>query len=490
MTARAFRVVVAGRPNVGKSALFNRLLRRRQSLVHNLPGMTRDVLDVEAALPDGRTYRLLDTGGYDPSGKAAIPAAVRDKALAAIRGADLVLLVVDASAGILPGDRAAARVVREAGREALVVANKIDRREGAEGEPEAWALGFGEVYGVSAEHGIGVDDVQAAIGTRMGPASQLGHAASQASASAEASADIADPEAGGETGAEVAIAVVGRPNVGKSSLVNALLGEERAIVSDVPGTTRDPVDARISSGRVRFRLVDTAGIRRRGRTEQGPEVLSVLQSKKRIAECDVALLVVDASEGPTGQDATIASEADSEGKGLILLGNKWDLAGKREVGTADDFRRALASQIPFAQHAPILLLSAKTGRGVGRVLAAAAKVAENRRRRISTGELNRILGRALRDAPPRSASGRVLKVFYVAQTGVAPPSFSIVANRGEPLHFSEERRIENLLREAADFEGTPIRIRVRARSREEDPGPRRSKESRRSKSSRSRASSR
>ena len=222
-------------------------------------------------------------------------------------------------------------------------------------------------------------------------------------------------------------------------------------------------------------------------------MLSVLQSKKRIAECDVALLVVDASEGPTGQDAAVAADANTEGKGLILLGNKWDLAAQREVGTADDFRAALTSQIPFARHAPLLLLSAKTGRGVAKILAAAARVAENRRRRISTGELNRVLGRALRDAPPRSASGRPLKVFYVAQTGVAPPSFAIVASRAETLHFSEERRIENLIREAADFEGSPIRLRVRARSREDDRAePRRTNSSRakesRSKSSRSKSS--
>jgi len=496
VSAGAFRVVVAGRPNVGKSALFNRLLRRRQSLVHDLPGVTRDVLDVEAELPDGRRYRLLDTGGYDPEGKAAIPAAVREKAIRAIRGADLVLLVTDSSAGVLPGDRAAARVVREAGREGIVVANKIDRREGAEGESEAWALGFPEVYGVSAEHGIGVDDVQAAIAKRMGPVPPA-----DASDAEELEAAASEPEAGdgADDAGEIAIAVVGRPNVGKSSLVNALLGEERAIVSDVPGTTRDPVDATLTSGGKRFRLVDTAGIRRRSRTEKGPEVLSVIQSKKRIGECDVALLVVDASEGPTGQDASIAAEADAEGKGLLLLGNKWDVAGQREVGTADDFRRALASQIPFARHAPILLLSAKTGRGVSRVLAAAARVAENRRRRITTGELNRVLGRALRDAPPRSASGRPVKVFYVAQTGVAPPSFAIVASRAEPLHFSEERRIENLIREAADFEGSPIRLKVRARSREEDRDAKRTRGSKssgrsgksgKSKSSRKRAGSR
>jgi GTP-binding protein len=466
MTApRPFRVVVAGRPNVGKSALFNRLLGRRRALVHDLPGMTRDVMEVEARLPGGRAYRLLDTGGYDPEGREAIPAAVRDRAVAAIREADLVLLVMDASAGVLPGDRAAARIVREAGRECVVVANKVDRREGSEGESEAWALGFPEVYGTSAEHAIGVDELEAAIGEHL---TAVGHEGGAAEV------DARD---------EIALAVVGRPNVGKSSLLNALLGEERAIVSEVAGTTRDSVDASLLASGRRFRLVDTAGIRRRGRTEKGPEVLSVIQARKRIEECDVALLVVDASEGPTSQDASVASFADEHGKGLVLLANKWDVAGQREVGTADDFRKALASQIPFARHAPILLLSAKTGRGVGKVLDAAAQVAENRRRRITTGELNRGLGRALRDKPPRAASGKTLKVYFVTQTAVAPPTFALVANHREPLHFSEERRIENLLREMADFSGSPIRVRVRERSREEVPARGRAKSSRRRRSS-------
>ena len=466
-----FRVVVAGRPNVGKSALFNRLVRRRRSIVHDLPGMTRDVVESEARLPDGRAFLLADTGGYDPTGREKIPAAVRDKAVAAIGGAYLVLLVVDASAGVLPGDRAAARVVREAGREGVVVANKIDRREGLEGESEAWALGFPEVYGVSAEHGTGVDDLQEAIARRL---------------------PDAEPESPEEEAAEIALAVVGRPNVGKSSLVNALLGEERAIVSDIAGTTRDAVDTLLVSHGRRFRLVDTAGIRRRSKTERGAEVLSVIQARKRIEDCDVALLVVDAEEGPTGQDASVASLIDAAGKGLVLVANKWDLAGQREVGTAEDFRTALATQIPFARHAPILLVSATTGRGIGRTLDAAARIAQNRRRRISTGELNRVLGRSLRDKAPRTSSGRELKVFYVAQTGVAPPTFALVANREEPLHFSEERRIENLLRESADFSGSPIRLRVRARSRESDPRAtktRKRKPKRSSKSSRRRATS-
>jgi GTP-binding protein len=464
-----FRVVIAGRPNVGKSSIFNKLVRRRRAIVHDLPGMTRDVLESEAKLPDGRTYLLSDTGGYDPEGREKIPAAVRDKAVAAIRGADLVFLVMDASAGVLPGDRAAARLIREAGRECAVVANKIDRRAGSEGEGEAWELGFPEVYGVSAEHDIGIDDLQAVIAERLTSSGGTGE-----------SADLAEG-----AGHEIALAVVGRPNVGKSSLVNALLGEDRAIVSEVAGTTRDSVDARLEAAGRRFRLVDTAGIRRRSKTEQGPEVLSVVQARKRIEECDVALLVVDASEGPTGQDASVASYAVEAGRGLILVANKWDVAADRETGTADDFREALASQIPFARHAPVLLTSAKTGRGISRVLKTAAQVAENRHRRISTGELNRVLGRALRDKAPRAASGRTLKVFYVAQTGVAPPTFALVASRAEPLHFSEERRIDNLIREAADFAGAPIRILVRERSGRREPEKRG-----RSKSSRQKARSR
>ena len=456
------RVVIAGRPNVGKSSIFNKLVRRRRAIVHDLPGMTRDVLEAEAKLPDGRTYLLLDTGGYDPGGRDTIPAAVRDKAVAAIRSADLVFLVMDASAGVLPGDRAAARIIRESGRACAVVANKIDRRAGSEGEGEAWELGFPEVYGVSAEHDIGIDDLQTVIGDRLSSSGRTGEA---------------EPEG---VGHEIALAVVGRPNVGKSSLLNALLGEDRAIVSEVAGTTRDSVDATLEAAGRRFRLVDTAGIRRRGRTEQGPEVLSVLQARKRIQECDVAVLVVDASEGPTGQDASIASYADEAGRGLVLVANKWDVAGKRESGTAEDFQEALASQIPFARHAPILLTSVKTGRGISRVLKTAAVVAENRHRRISTGELNRVLGRALRDKAPLAASGRTLKVFYVAQTGVAPPTFALVASRAEPLHFSEERRIENLIRQAADFSGAPMRILVRERSgrREHDGAHGASKSSR------------
>jgi GTP-binding protein len=449
---RPFRVVIAGRPNVGKSAFFNRLVKRRRSLVHDLPGVTRDVLEEEAQLPDGRTFRVFDTGGFDPSGKDEIPAAVRRKALEAIKGADLLLLMVDASAGIVSADRAAAEAARQSGVETIVLANKIDRKEGAEGEVEAWELGFAEVLGISAEHSIGTDDVLAAIAARLPPA-----------------AEGAEAEPVEEKVREIALAVVGRPNVGKSSLVNALVGSERSIVSEVAGTTRDSVDMVLESKGHAFRMVDTAGIRRKGKTEKGPEVLSVVQARRQIERCDVAILVLDAAEGPTGQDATVASYANDAGKGLVIVANKWDLAGrsgKEGDEAAREVRLQIEEEIPFARHAPVLLVSAKTKRGVGRVLEAAAAVAENRSRRIPTAVLNRVLGRALRDKAPRTASGKNLRVLYVAQTETDPPTFMLVTNRSERLHFSEERRVENLLREAADFSGSPIRIEVRERSGE------------------------
>jgi len=414
--------------------------------------MTRDVLEATAALPDGRTFRLFDTGGFDPSGKDEIPAAVRRKALQAIRHADLILLVVDAAAGLAPGDRAAGEAVQQSGARAVVVANKLDRKEAEAGELEAWELGFPEVLGVSAEHNIGIDDVLSAIAACM-PAAEGGEA------------PVSTP---GKT-PEVALAVVGRPNVGKSSLVNALLGSERSIVSETAGTTRDAVDALLESNGRQFRLIDTAGIRRKGKTEQGPEVLSVVAARRYIEQCDVAILVLDAAEGPTAQDATVASYASDAGKGLVIVANKWDLAGrsgKEGQEAARVVREGIERQIPFARHAPVLLVSSKTGRGVSRVLDAAAAVAANRARRIPTAVLNRIVGGALRDKAPRSAKGRTLRVFYVAQTETDPPTFCLVSSRAEKLHFSEERRIENLLRASADFAGAPIRIEVRERSGE------------------------
>jgi GTP-binding protein len=438
-----FRAVLVGRPNVGKSAIFNRVLGRRRSLVHGLPGMTRDVVEEEAALPDGRTYVLVDTGGFDPSDREAIPAAVRERALAEIDRADLALLVVDASAGVLPADREAARALRRAGRDTIVIANKIDRREGAEGEGEAYALGFPEVLGFSAEHAIGRDELLEAIAARVPPAE-------------EPPSGEAHPE-----NREIAVAIVGRPNVGKSSLLNALLGFERTIVSETAGTTRDSIDALAErEGRV-FRFIDTAGIRRKAKTEEGPEVLSVVAARKRIERCDVALLVFDASEGATAQDAAIAADAVEKGRGIVLIANKWDLAGPGAGGS--EFEADVYRRFAFARFAPLLRVSARTGRAIEKIPATIARVADNRGRRIPTAAVNRTLGEEARSRPPKGSSGRPLKIYYAAQTGTRPPSFTLVASRGEELYFSDARRLENTLRRSADFAGVPIRLRVAAR---------------------------
>jgi GTP-binding protein len=442
-----FRVAVVGRPNVGKSAIFNRLVGHRRSLVHDLPGMTRDVIEESASLSDGRRFTAVDTGGFDPSDQETIPAAIRRRALDEIARADFVFLVTDASAGVLPGDREAARVVRQAGKDCVVLANKIDKREGSEGEQEAYSLGFPEMIGVSAEHNLGIDEIFDAIAARIGEGDST-------------------PARAARDASEIAVAIIGRPNVGKSSLVNAILGFERAIVSEVAGTTRDSLDERIEIEGRAFRIIDTAGIRRKGKTEQGPEVLSVVAARKRLDQCDVALLVFDAAEGPTSQDSTVASYAIEKGKGLILVANKWDLAGSAKV--AEKFRLDVYNKFPFARFAPILLLSAKTGRGVSKLPKEIARIAENRERRIPTSELNRLISEETRNRTSKGESGRTLKIFYASQTGTAPPSFSLVASRAENLYFSDARRLENALRRAADFQGSPIELRVTGRKQSGD----------------------
>ena len=445
------RVVLVGRPNVGKSAIFNRLLGKRRSLVHDVAGMTRDVLEAEAHLADGRACVLVDTGGFDPSEREEIPVAVRRHAMAEIARADVVLLVVDAAAGILPADREAARVVRRAGKRCLVLANKIDRRSGAEGEGEAFALGFPEVLGVSAEHNLGFYELAEALA-----------AALPAAAEESAPAETAGPH-------EIAVAIIGRPNVGKSSLLNALVGKERTLVSEVAGTTRDAVDASVEleiepDAPLRaFRFVDPAGIRRKGKTEQGPEVLSVVAAQKRVQRCDVALVVFDAAQGATTQDAAVAAYAAERGKGIVLVANKWDLV--EDPKRIQEFAEDTYEKFPFARFAPILRVSARSGRGVAKLPSAIAHIAENRERHLPTAELNRTLGEEARRNAPRGQSKRPLKVLYVSQTGTAPPIFTLTASREEPLYFSDARRLENVIRRAADFSGVPIQIQVAARKR-------------------------
>jgi GTP-binding protein len=444
----SFRVAIVGRPNVGKSTLFNRVLRRRRSLVHDLPGMTRDPLEEDVRLPGGESFVLVDTGGFDPSEKGAIGSAVFRRAVAAIESSDLALLVIDASAGVLPADREAARRIRETGKPCLVVANKIDRRAGEEGEPEAWALGFPEVFGVSAEHNRGIDELLDEIAARAG----------LRDAEPAETPDTKVPLS------EISVAVVGRPNVGKSSLLNAIVGFEREIVSEQAGTTRDSVDVVVSLEGQPFRFIDTAGIRRRGKTEKGPEVLSVVAARKRLERCDVVLAVFDAQQGPTSQDSTVASYAVESGKALLLVGNKWDLAAEARKD-AKELRLDVAEKFPFAKFAPLFLVSARTGRGVRQLPKEILKAAESRERRLPTAEINRIVEEEFRGRTPKGESGRPLKILYASQTGTAPPTFSLVSSRAEKLYFSDSRRLENALRRAGGFEATPIVFHVTERRR-------------------------
>ena len=333
---RQFKVVIAGRPNVGKSALFNRLLGRRRSLVHDLPGMTRDVLEVEARLPDERIYRLVDTGGFDPEGREPIPKAVREKALAAIRGADLVVLVMDASAGVLPGDRAAARAAREAGADTIVVANKIDRKEGSEGEVEAWELGFPEVYGVSAEHAVGVDDIQTAIAARMSASSSEGiQRKGRRTGRRTVPRRSRWPSSGAPTS--------GNPRSSTRSWAGAgdRVGDHRERRA-TPWTRCSSTRAGASASWTR--PASAASHARSG----GRKSFRSSQARKRIEESDVVLLVLDANEGVAAQDSAVASAAYETGKGLVLIGNKWDLAGRPGEEAAKEFAATVEERLPFA----------------------------------------------------------------------------------------------------------------------------------------------
>ena len=442
----SFRVAVVGRPNVGKSALFNRLLSRKRSLVHDLPGMTRDFVEEVASLPDGRRFTLIDTGGFDPADRETIPAAVRRQALAEIGKSDLVLLVLDASAGVVPADLEAVRVVRSSGKPCFIAANKIDRKAGAEGEGEAYSLGFPDVFGVSAEHNLGIGELLDAIAERV--------------PEAKADAGSESPEAEERV---IPVAIVGRPNVGKSSLLNALAGYERSIVSEVAGTTRDSVDLKLAFSGKEFLFIDTAGVRRKGKTERGPEVMSVVAARKRVERAAVSLVVFDAAEGPTSQDAAVASYAAEKGKGILFVANKWDLAPADRK--PDDLRQDVLENFPFARYAPLLRVSAKSGRGVAKLPAEIVRIAENRNRRVPTAELNRIVRDEFSRRPPKGESGRQLKVLYASQTGTRPPSFSLVASRAEPLYYSDARRLENVIRRMADFAGTPIFFHVSARKK-------------------------
>ena len=443
----AGQAALVGRPNVGKSTLFNRLTGTRRAIVTEVAGTTRDVLAGPVEW-QRRAFALVDTGGVAGASTDPMQAAVADRGRRAAGEADVVVFVVDGREGPVPADDELARELRTRGVPVVLAVNKIDDRRARARVPEFHRFGFEPVVEISAEHGQGIGELLDEVAARLPPAPA-------------ASADAAEPRSRPETG----VVVVGRPNVGKSSLVNRLLRVDRVLVSSTPGTTRDAVDEVVNWHRQRFRIVDTAGMRRPGRVAGGGriEAVSVVRARHAMEKTDVAVLVVDAAAGVVRRDAAIAGEAEAAGCGVVIAANKWDLVKDRGPGFVTEFDEALRDTLKFLEYAPIVHVSAVSGERGGRLLELIDEVAAARRTKVATGELNRVVTRATRAHRPAGASQRTVHIRYAVQTGVAPPTFTLFTSRGARLHFSSERFLRRRLREAFGFTGTPIRLKARGR---------------------------
>lgn len=463
MSNRLRSVVLVGRPNVGKSTLFNRLSGTRRAIVTAMAGTTRDVLAQEAEW-QGVRFEIIDTGGMFGASQDPLHALVLERGRRAIASADLLVLVVDGREGLVPGDREIAQVVRAANTPAVVAINKTDDKRSKAGALDFYQLGFDLVLEISAEHGHGTGDLLDAMVERLGPSAPRGETGDEPS--------LEDPDGAPESTsampAEVGIVIVGRPNAGKSSLVNRLLREERMIVSETPGTTRDAVDTAFTWHQRRFRIVDTAGMRRAGRVARGGQVetVSVMLASRAIEAADIVVLVVDASVGVTDQDAAIAGAADKAGRGIIVAANKWDLMKDRGSEFVKEFDEELRRQLKFLDYAPVLHISAATGERTPKLLEMIDRVAVSRSTRVKTADLN-IFVKKITDAHPPPSPGRThVRVLYAAQTAVAPPTFVLFTNVATEFHFSYERFLVNRIREEFGFLGSPIRLHVRRRRRE------------------------
>jgi GTP-binding protein len=430
-------VALVGRPNVGKSTLFNRLVGERLAIVEEVPATTRDRLMARAEW-GGRSFDVVDTGGLDLAPDGEIDERVRNQAQLAIEQADVIVLLLDASLDTSLADDAVADLLRRSGKPVVVAANKAEAMQRQLDAAALWRLGLGEPVPISALHGTGTGDLLEAV---------LGWL------------PAAEPEIEEEG---IPIAIVGRPNVGKSSLLNRIIGHERTIVSSQPGTTRDAIDVPMVHAGQRLLLVDTAGIRRRGRIEPGIERHSVLRAMRAIERSDVAVLVLDAVEGVAAQDAHIAGFIEEAGKGALLVVNKWDLVAK-DTRSGAEYTRYVRDALKFLSYAPILFVSAKTAQRVAQVPSGAIAVYHARRQRVSTGTLNRFVADAQARHSPPSKGRRRLKILYATQAGVAPPTFVFFVNGRDLVHFSYARFVENQLRQLADFEGTPLKLVFRER---------------------------
>ena len=438
-------VVLVGRPNVGKSTLFNRVTETRRAIVTPIAGTTRDVNSLPAEW-QGTTFRLVDTGGMFGASEDPLHELVVQQGRRALETADVLVFVVDGRDGLVSGDEEIAAALRSAPAPVVLAVNKTDDKRAKGRALEFYQLGFESVVEVAAEHGLGVGDLLDEV-VRHLPARRDG-AVSDA------------PQ-------ETAVAIVGRPNVGKSSLLNRLLKEERSIVSDLPGTTRDTVDAVLKWHKRTFRIVDTAGIRRPGRVARSGQLesVSVVVARRAIEQADVAVLVVDSVEGATDQDAAIAGAADKAGCGIIIAANKWDLMKGRGSDFSKEFDEQLRRQLKFLDYAPVLHISAATGERTSKVLETIDQVADARTRRVPTSELNRFVAAVTAVHPPASPGRREVRILYAAQTAVSPPTFVFFTNVATEFHFSYERFLINRLRESFGLLGTPVRLHVRRRAK-------------------------
>ncbi len=468
MHRRALPVVaLVGRPNVGKSTLFNRITGTRRSIVTSVAGTTRDVIS-QPVTWNGVQFSLIDSGGVYGASEDPLHHMVHEQGRRALESASLVVLVVDGREGRQSGDDEVARALHAAGAPIILAINKMDDRRARDGAMELFQLGIDPVVEISAEHGQGISDLLDEVASRL-PSRPFGAAAGgQAAGEGEETDADGDADAAHEvdTGPEeTGVAIIGRPNVGKSSLVNRLLREERVLVSEIPGTTRDAVDSLLRWHRRDFRIVDTAGIRRPGRVARSGQVesLSVLIARRAVEAADVAVVVIDAVEGATEQDGAIAGEAERAGCGIIVAVNKWDLMKDRGADYAGEFDDQMRRRLKFLEYAPVLHISAATGERTARLLETIDRVADSRKRRVSTGELNRFVETVTAAHPPASPGRKAVRILYAAQVGVAPPSFVFFTNVATTFHFSYQRFLVNQLREAFGFLGTPIRLQVRAR---------------------------
>lgn len=436
-------VAIVGRPNVGKSTLFNQIGKKRVSIVDDMPGVTRDRIYLDAEWLN-HEFTMIDTGGIEFDESNHILKSMRQQAQIAMAEADVILFLVDGRAGLTNSDEEVAKILRSTKKPVILGVNKIDSPQLEMNIYEFYNLGLGDPIPLSASNSMNLGDLLDAV----------------VAAFPEESAEAKDED-------EISIAVIGRPNVGKSSLVNQLLGEERVIVSDVAGTTRDAIDTHFVKDGIKFMLIDTAGMRRRGKIDEPVERYSVMRSLRAIDRADVVLLLINAFEGITEQDKKIAGYAHESGKGVVIVVNKWDIFPDKDDKSTLRFTEDLRDEIGFLQYAPVLYTSALTGQRVARVTELVKYVAEQQSMRIKTSVLNELIRDAVSVNPPPMHRGRRLKILFMTQADIKPPKFIIFVNDPELMHFSYLRFIENRLREMYGFEGTPLKLIVRARDEEE-----------------------